>query len=142
MLFVEVKLGTVVEVAPVKLIVDVVAVAVIDVVLSAIVGGVGLPVVIAVKVIVTPAGMPAKVNRIFEPLVTAVPLFELCRAVRQAEAWPSVNTIEPVSSGTVRFVKMVALAWFVLPPVAPTAKLPTPAPKLLITVNGPGVVRM
>jgi hypothetical protein len=43
-----------------------------------------------VKPSVTPAGIPLNVNRIFVPFFTAVLLFELCKAVRQAVEKPSV----------------------------------------------------
>lgn len=105
-------------------------------------GGVGVPEVTTDKVNVTPAGIPEKVKRMFEPLDTADPLLELCVAVRQAEAKPSVRMNDPVASGTERFVKIVALDKLMFPPVAPMSIAPMPAPKALITVRGPGVVKM
>jgi hypothetical protein len=120
----------------------VVAVAVIELLLSEIVGGAGDPPTTGAKLKVTPAGTPLKVRRISEPFVTGVPLLELCVAVRHADAKPSFMRSEPVASGSVRFVKMVALALLVWPPPEPIAMLPMPGPRELITVSGPGVVKM
>jgi hypothetical protein len=146
MLFVDDKLGfkfvAVVELVPVKLMVVVVEVAVILVLLNVIFGGAGLPVFCSARVKVTPAGTPENVNLMFVPFVTAVPLLETIKAVRQAAPKPSVMTSDPVASGTVRFVKIEAVARLVLPPLAPTEKVPMPEPKALITVMGPGVVKM
>jgi hypothetical protein len=114
MKLVELKLGfrlpAAVELVPVKLMVVVVALAVTVLLLRAIVGGAGLPPVAAANVKVTPAGTPANVNRMLVPFGRAVPLFDIIVAVRQADALPSVITSDPVASGSVRFVKIVALA--------------------------------
>src|SRR5262245_16549869 len=125
-----VKLGFVVEVVPVRLITVVAALAVIEVLLIAIWG---VPVVTGVKVRVTPAGTPLNVNRMSVPFGSGTLLLEAIVAVRHPDAIPSFITIDPVASGTWRFVKIVAV------PSEPMAKLPMPGPKLLITVRGPGV---
>jgi hypothetical protein len=107
------KLLAVVELVPVKLMVVVVALAVIVELLRVTVGGAGLPPVATANVNVTPAGTPANVNRMFVPFGNAVPLLDSIVAVRQADAMPSVISNDPVASGSVRFVKIVALALLV-----------------------------
>jgi hypothetical protein len=87
-----------------------------------------------VRVRVTPLGIPLNVSRIFVPLGTGVALFELCAGVRKADAKPSCIVNVAVLSGTVRFVKMVAVPLVVLPGRAPTATLPMPFPIELIMV--------
>jgi len=89
---------------------------------------------LADNVKVTPAGTPLNVNRMFVPLVTGVPLLELCVDVRNADAKPSVMTKEAAVSGIDRLVKIVAVPLFVPPARAPIAMLPMPGPIALITV--------
>src|SRR5438034_6029444 len=87
-----------------------------------------------VKFRVIPAGKPLNVSRILVPFPTGEPLFELCEAVRKAEAKPSVRMKDPVAFVTVPSVVTVAVPKFVCPGRAPMAKLPIPGPRVLITV--------
>ena len=88
------------------------------------------------KLRVTPAGMPLNVNRIPVLFFTGTPpKFESCKLVRKAPAKPSARISEPVGSGTVRFVKIVAVPRVELLDRAPIAKLAIPGLKALITVK-------
>jgi len=62
-----------------------------------------------VIVSVTPAGTLLNVNRIFDPFGVDTLLFELCAAVRQHEAQPSVRVNDPVLLTVLRFVKSEAV---------------------------------
>jgi len=71
---------------------------------------------------VTPVGILLKVSLTCEPLGAAALLFELCVAVRQHEAQPSVIVNDPLVLAMLLFVKIEAVPWEVLPARAPTAK--------------------
>jgi hypothetical protein len=132
-----VKLGTALLLFPVKLITVVVALEVIDALLNDTVLLFEASPAFAVNVNVTPVGTPLNVNRICEPLGTATPLLELCVAVRQAAAKPSVMTNDARASGSVRFVKIVAVPLLAVAPLiarAPTAIVPIPGEMALMTV--------
>src|SRR6266516_2106533 len=88
------------------------------------------------KLKVTPAGMPLNVNRICVLFFTGPPpKFESCELVRKALAKPSARISEPVGSGTVRFVKIVAAPRVELLDLAPIAKFAMPGLRALITVT-------
>jgi len=87
------------------------------------------------KLRVTPAGIPLNVNRICVLFFTGPPpKFESCELVRKAPAKPSARISEPVGSGTVRFVKIVAAPRVELLDRAPIAKFAMPGLRALITV--------
>jgi len=71
---------------------------------------------------VTPVGILLKVSLICEPLGAGELLFELCVAVRQHEAQPSVIVNDPLVLAMLLFVKIEAVPWEVLPESAPTAR--------------------
>jgi hypothetical protein len=120
---------------PVKLINVVVEVAVTDALLNDTALLLDVSPAFAVNANVTPFGTPLNVNRITVPLLTPVPLLELCVKVRNAEAKPSVMTMDARLSGIVRFVKIVAVPFDVLPARAPRAMVPIPFPMALMTVT-------
>jgi hypothetical protein len=132
-----VKLGIVPLLVPVKLTTVVVALDVIVALLNATVLLFDASPAFAVSVNVTPVGTPLNVKRICVPLGTATPLLELCVAVRQAAAKPSVISNDAALSGIVLLVKIVAVPELPAGPLIgrpPTAIVPTPGEMALITV--------